>query len=435
MKSIWLENFRCFRSKQTVPLASLTLLVGENSTGKSSFMALIHAMVGIMAGDHPSKSWKDTYSFGRFEQIVYTQKNKSEVNVIEAGFAFEHSLGNELLCDLTFRPFQDSSFSVDGKLTYKDLWISTRWKPEYDSSVLSFGRKDGEWEFLVGGTSVHIWSLQVLQTLKTVLANMPRFVDLVESHSSPMTQEDIDSFLQFIDLFDTNTLGRSFAGAPIRSKPLRTYDPISSSPDSEGANIPLYFAELSRGDKVAWEAMRKNLQSFGQSAGLLDEINVRDFGDTANDPFQVHVKEFTKEGEGHLRNLVDVGYGVSQILPVVAELHRRSKTTMFLLQQPEVHLHPSAQAALGSLFCDFADQERQLIVETHSDHLVDRVRMEVRDGKTNLTKDDVLLLFFERDGSDVKIHPIRFDEDGNVVGAPENYRQFFLEETTRSIGW
>ena len=51
---------------------------------------------------------------------------------------------------------------------------------------------------------------------------------------------------------------------------------------------------------------------------------------------------------------------------------------MFLLQQPEVHLHPSAQAALGTLFCQVAKPERQLVVETHSDHLLDRVRMDVR---------------------------------------------------------
>ena len=69
---------------------------------------------------------------------------------------------------------------------------------------------------------------------------------------------------------------------------------------------------------------------------------------------------------------------------------------MFLLQQPEVHLHPSAQAALGSLFCRVAGPECQLIVETHGDHLLDRVRMDVRDGVSDLKPEDVSVLFFER---------------------------------------
>ena len=106
---------------------------------------------------------------------------------------------------------------------------------------------------------------------------------------------------------------------------------------------------------------------------------------------------------------------------------------MFLLQQPEVHLHPSAQAALGSLFCRTASWSRQLVVETHSDHLLDRVRMDVRDGVVPLQPADVSILYFERHGLDVRIHSLRIDDEGNVLGAPEGYRRFFMEEVTRSL--
>ena len=108
---------------------------------------------------------------------------------------------------------------------------------------------------------------------------------------------------------------------------------------------------------------------------------------------------------------------------------------MFLLQQPEVHLHPSAQAALGTLFCSLATTGKQLIVETHSDHLIDRVRMSVRDGVSGLKPEDVSLLYFERNDLDVKIHSIHIDHAGNIKGAPEGYRQFFMDEVERSIGW
>ena len=98
-----------------------------------------------------------------------------------------------------------------------------------------------------------------------------------------------------------------------------------------------------------------------------------------------------------------------------------------------MHLHPSAQAALGSFFCQVAGLERQLIVETHSDHLLDRVRMDVRDGTTRLQPEDVSILFFERGDLDVHIHSLRFDTEGNVLDAPPSYRQFFMEETRRSL--
>lgn len=74
------------------------------------------------------------------------------------------------------------------------------------------------------------------------------------------------------------------------------------------------------------------------------------------------------------------------------------------------------------------------MVETHSDHLLDRVRMDVRDGETELKADDASILFFEPGALDVTIHSLRLDDDGNVLDAPPTYRQFFMDEMERSIG-
>ena len=137
--------------------------------------------------------------------------------------------------------------------------------------------------------------------------------------------------------------------------------------------------------------------------------------------------------KGPRRNLIDVGYGVSQVLPVVTELLRQDAPKMFLLQQPEVHLHPRAQAALGSLFCRIAAWDRQLIIETHSDHLLDRVRMDVRDSAGSLRPEDVSILYFERGNLDVRIHSLRIDHEGNILDAPPSYRQFFMDEVKRSL--
>ena len=81
-----------------------------------------------------------------------------------------------------------------------------------------------------------------------------------------------------------------------------------------------------------------------------------------------------------------------------------------------------------------AGPTRQLIIETHSDNLLDRVRMEVRDRTTRLKPEDVSILFFERGDLDVRIHSLRIDEEGNILNAPPSYRRFFMEETNRSIG-
>ena len=198
--------------------------------------------------------------------------------------------------------------------------------------------------------------------------------------------------------------------------------------------MPMYLAEVFSGKKREWKDLKEKLEQFGSVSGLFDEISIKRLGKRASEPFQVQFRKFEGQRKGPKHNLIDVGYGVSQALPVITELLRQDAPHLFLLQQPEVHLHPRAQAALGSLFCQIARPNRQLIVETHSDYLLDRVRMEVRDGTSALKPEDVSILFFERTSLNVQIHSLKIDELGNVVGAPDTYGQFFMEETTKSLG-
>ena len=195
----------------------------------------------------------------------------------------------------------------------------------------------------------------------------------------------------------------------------------------------MYLADISFQNLEEWEYVKERLEDFGKQSGLFDEIAIKRLGKTFGSPFQVQVRKFGKRLKGPWRNLVDVGYGVSQALPVVTEVLRPDAPTLFLLQQPEVHQHPSAQAALGSQFCQAAAAGKQLVVETHSDHLMDRVRMDVRDGRTDLKPEDVSILFFERDELDVRIHSLGIDEEGNILGAPPGYRRFFMDEVRRSL--
>jgi predicted ATPase len=92
-----------------------------------------------------------------------------------------------------------------------------------------------------------------------------------------------------------------------------------------------------------------------------------------------------------------------------------------------VHLHPRAQAALGTFFAELvASSKKQFVIETHSDYLVDRVRLSVTEGIIDAK--DVQLIYLERDGLDIKVHEIDLDENGNLTNAPSGYRKFFLQE-------
>jgi hypothetical protein len=223
--------------------------------------------------------------------------------------------------------------------------------------------------------------------------------------------------------------GGVHAFAPVRSRPERTYNPIEESPRSEGSHVPMVLAKTFFTERNRWEQIRSALNDFGEASGIFQEISVRPLGQAESDPFQIVVKI-----AGPPSNLIDVGYGVSQVLPIIVDLLLNQSSRTYLLQQPEVHLHPRAQAELGSFLAGFVKETNsRLVVETHSDYIIDRLRSDIRDSK-NLTCNDVLILFFERQDLDIKIHPINIDERGNLRKVPQGYRSFFLQEQQLLLG-
>ena len=308
--------------------------------------------------------------------------------------------------------------------------------------TLRVGTSNGAWEIrfpegsevrslLEGDFVSPMYYLYLNRDLRSEQAEVGEFVP--QEDSPPISPKDIERVSGLARLGFSFRTKPPFASTPVRAKPRRTYDPARTTPDPEGDYVPMYLADVFSRDKKAWTTLKKGLEDFGKAAGLFDEISVRQFGKSGSEPFQVQVRRFDGRRKGPHRNLIDVGHGVSQILPVITELLRPDAPPLFLLQQPEVHLHPSAQAALATFFCQVASREHQLIVETHSDHILDRVRMEVRDGRTPLKPEDVSILYFERGDLDVNIHSIRIDQLGNILDAPKGYRRFFMEETTRSL--
>jgi predicted ATPase len=347
--SLLMENFRCFAGAHEAPVRLVTLLVGENSSGKSSFLAATRL------------AWDCSATLG-------TGKNP----------------------DFNEEPFQLGA--------YRQIAASTGTK-----SAPRFSLGLG-----LGGAQMR--------------------VTFGEAGAQPSLIHERTPEGESFHSFSVKARSRPVAFAPIRIRPKRTYDPVQDLPDPSGIHVPMILARIEATDETSWKRIAEMLRRFGKASGLLQDLEVRRLGKD-DDPFQVEVKI-----HGKSFNLMDVGYGVSQILPILVECTRGPREAVFLLQQPEVHLHPRAQAELGSFFATLAkEREQQFLIETHSDHLVDRLRLEVRQGK--LAPDDLVILYFERDKSGARIHPMTTDEQGNLLDAPEAYRQFFLEEERRLLGF
>ena len=337
---------------------------------------------------------------------------------------------------VTFGKNGTTPVPIKRRLAHRDTWFEEYSVPG-EPYRIQFKTKRGTWEW--NAVDQQRTQLEFFEDMVPLFPYSLRILGREDANITPLNGSpafiledrnvlsDLDSGFSFY-------VQRAFASAPVRSKPRRTYDPARTTRDPEGDYLPMYLASVFFKHKAIWEVLKSDLERFGQISGLFDEVSIKPFGRKDSEPFQLLVRKSGGQSKGPWRNLIDVGYGVSQVLPVLTELLRLDAPDVFLLQQPEVHLHPSAQAALGSLFCQVAGPNRQLVVETHSDHLLDRVRMDIRDGKSNLKPDDVSILFFERGELDVRIHSLSIDEEGNIVDAPDGYRRFFMEETARSLG-
>ena len=441
MNQVTVENYRCLREPQHARLAPLTLLVGDNSTGKTSFLALVRALWDTAFGDGLPDFKDDPYDLGSFDEIASSGGSPNgSTAAFTAGFRVPTPSASPRRTPnppafgfrAEFVKKASAPFPMTRRLEGASHWIESSMRS--DRHRLKFGN-------LRDGTDIASNHVQRLWRNQDGSSFMPlgivpsalRYALFAERGRSQVPEADRKGLLRLSRSLRTN-VRRPFASAPVRSRPRRSYDPAAPRRDSEGDYVPMYLAHVLRTDRSRWQELKQAIDDFGRRAGLFEAIRVRQLGKHDGDPFQIQVQRLASEPTAHFHNLVDVGYGVSQVLPIVTELFRSRGNQILLLQQPEVHLHPSAQAALGSLFCQAAAEGRQLIVETHSDHLIDRVRMDIRDSATKLRPDDVSLLFFERRRFDVRIHSLRFDDNGNLDGAPDGYRRFFMEETRRSIG-
>ena len=212
--------------------------------------------------------------------------------------------------------------------------------------------------------------------------------------------------------------------APIRAKAKRWYESYKVSFSPEGDHIPLFLKRYLEGSSKKVQAFVSEMNDFGKKSGLFDEIIVKN--NDKETPFAL----FVKYGKLCV-NINNVGYGVSQVLPLAVEM-LTSKGDSFAIQQPEVHLHPKAQAAFGELIHKVATKyKNRIIIETHSDYLIDRFRYTVSKEKGRV---GAQVVYFQRDDSGLHITIMPIDNRGQFVGdIPQSYMDFFFEEELKML--
>lgn len=172
-------------------------------------------------------------------------------------------------------------------------------------------------------------------------------------------------------------------------------------------------------EKVEHGTLRAALNTWVGYLGVASEIKIQMAGQSGVSWQVVHM-----EGRKPLP-LTAVGVGVSQILPILVMGLLAPSDSLLLVEQPELHLHPAVQARLGDFFMGLAKCDKQCLIETHSENLVNQLRLHtVRSGGQEHS--DCLIYFVDQDDKGAaKFHPIEISPQGNILNWPDG----FFDET------
>ena len=218
---------------------------------------------------------------------------------------------------------------------------------------------------------------------------------------------------------------KSLRYGPIRGETQKLYSYSAQKDfDPSGTHFPHRLHTISQKSSELISLIRQ----FGKESGLFEDVRIEKFkGASGAEAFSIVYKKYGRDFFGN-----ELGYGLGQIIPIATDLLLARAGSTFLVQQPEVHLHPKAQAAFGSLLFRVAKKGLRIVAETHSDFIIDRYRIEQAESREKI---DSQILFFEKrsDSERPTFSTIRIGETGNLEEAPDTYREFFIKESMAKL--
>jgi predicted ATPase len=179
---------------------------------------------------------------------------------------------------------------------------------------------------------------------------------------------------------------------------------------------------LNRGPKLHTHGFAAFIAAWLKDLGVIQDFSVKPVA-IGRKEYEVLVRTHAKAAEV---KITDVGFGVSQVLPALVEAFYCPPNSTVWMEQPEIHLHPQVQAELADVFIS-ATQARensnprnvQLIVESHSEHFLNRLQLRVAQGK--VAPEDVAVYFCRRAESATELEPLQLNMFGEIENWPENF--------------
>lgn len=419
-----LENFKIWRSTGPIRLAPITLLLGTNSSGKSSLIQSLLLIRQTIKSNDPNLDLDlgnpdagDSVTLGQFKDLLCRHGAASEsTSATQVGIEFR--------------------WSEDGQPENSALFSARYGRGPAGSAELMFLRlgQDGQ-GFTVQRSRRGIYRLN----LATQTRSLGQSADFRPQRSFAFSASALNKLgvkgelIKPIGPALLNELERIIYLGPVRRLAQRDYVWAGRMPAHIGDDgAKAVDALIASG--VAYQAAKKRNQDLPEQAylfeqtihwlkkmNLADGLSTRSLGNSAR-------YELLLENDGQASNIKDVGVGVSQVLPVIVAALFAQPGHIVIVEEPESHLHPLAQSKLAELLAQVSKERNvQFIVETHSEHLFRRMQTLI--AREEVSVADAAMYFVERDGKNANLLPLKVDDLGRVKNWPEGFFGDALGET------
>lgn len=413
LSGVRLANFRSLLDTKEIALRPLVILVGKSGSGKSSFLRffpLLRQSYAARGGASPLTWDGEDVDFGKLSVAQRRGTGSMEVGMT---FVFSASAGSPSSEVLQYT-------AVLAQVGGKEALCECRIDAGGHTCVLRFDA-DGALDMaMVDGREV-IADFAAQRERGSIV---PRLLDATVPSTAPWLARAAPLILDSLAGWLPEFAASIHYARPVRAAPARlhrSHEQAVEQLDPAGANLAMFLARL--------EPARRDEFSRWAHEHLGFHVRLRDEG-------QWNV-EVQIEEEGRSFNLVDMGYGYSQLLPVLLQCWSsatgiapdpvRRPPSFLAIEQPELHLHPAHQARLADVFVGASRAvaksggQLRLLVETHSDTLINRLGELVEEGVCR--GDEVSVLLFERDPStgDSSVKESLFDERGYLKNWPVGF--------------
>lgn len=445
--SIKWKNFRGFKDTGWIEIKPITIVIGANASGKTSLIAPLRLLKQTLEASDtelPLKAKGELFNVGSWKDLIFSHKEEQELSF---ALRFMHGkrdkekklrkLGDyppdEI--EIFFKSKRGSSAPYLSRYVIRDFYgrimLDRRRLKNGQYSVLGISR-----EIAKKGFGAAIRESKPEGFLFT--ADEPFRMNVTEQRKKAgkgqsLKKSDIRvrigqseglyiSTVIFANEDIRKLLGRISYLGPLSEHPLRLYELSGEIPrnvGTKGEYAPEILFRRRRSNLL--DKVDKWISKF--EFGL--HINCNELTD---DSFNITLSR-TKSSPKV--NLADSGFGLSQVLPLLVQGFYASPRSMIIAEQPEIHLNPRLQSLLADLLCDFASRRVGVLVETHSEHLLLRLRRLVAENK--IKANDIALYYVEKTNDESRVREIPVKQNGHVE--PLEWPKGFFEESLReSLG-